>query len=57
MGSIISKLLLKGPYDSILHVHSDHCLVFQLKQCARFEVLTMVVLKIQVLWLCQHIVG
>jgi hypothetical protein len=33
----------------LLHVHFAHCLVFQLKQCARFEVLTMVVLKIQVL--------
>jgi len=53
----MSKLLLKCPCDSILHVHFVHCLVFQLKHCARFEVLTVVVLKIQVLWLCQHFVG
>ena len=49
MGIIISRLILKGPYDSILYAHFVHCLVFQLKHCARFEVLTMVVLKIQVL--------
>jgi hypothetical protein len=56
MGSIISKLFLKGPCDSISHVYFVHCLVFQLKHCARFEVLTVVVLKIQVLWLCQRFV-